>query len=279
MYTPKKLDGVKMRVPVNLALIVIGAWLLWTMLHLALARWGFEVDMAVLGQWGDSFGALNAAFSAAAVIGVIATLRLQSTEIATQQREIERQNERLVRADRNGRLQQFEATFFQLFALFRELRDKVKFGVNDDGDPLYGREAFEVAFNEMKSFLAKHALYSNEPEPEMGEVIERFYRDDIHRRSEGSLGPYFRVLYTVLRRVSENDDLSDDEKARYGNLVRSQMSSAEISLTAANALTKDSGNFRVFVEEFRLLKYLPKGTLYRIWLEGIYPAKTFEARD
>ncbi len=109
-------------------------------------------------------------------------------------------------------------------------------------------------------------------------VVRGYYSDEVHQRAEGTLGPYFRVLYTILRRISEKEELSETEKARYGNLVRSQLSSAEVALIAANALTTASNDFKRFVIEFRLLKYLPPGG-YGSILERIYPEEAFAPRD
>lgn len=239
------------------------------MLPRFLSRVGFPVEMETLAQWGDSFGGLNAAFSAAAVIGVLVTLRMQSKEISDQQGQIDKQNDRFERAE-------FETTFFQLFQLSRELRDHASFSVKG-ASPASGRSAFEAAEKHMQGLLTSIYMYPNDA-GDVQALIKRTYEEDVHRFAENSFGPYFRVLYTILRRISENQLLGEHEKIRYGNLVRSQLSSPEVALIAANALTEASNDFRKFVVEFRLLKYLPKGA-YRGLLEKIYPVSAFEARD
>ena len=260
-----------MPVPIGLVIAIFGAWLFWVMLPLALSRWGFNVQMETLGQWGDTFGALNAAFSAAAVVGVLVTLRMQSREIADQRKQIDDQNERLERSE-------FEATFFQLLQLSRELRDKATFAVTGDlRTSIQGRASFEAADNLLQKVLLPDYAYPDMVKDFQKRIAEA-YRDDVHRYAEHSFGPYFRILYTILRRISESGILRDDDKARFGNLVRSQLSSAELSLIAANALTEASNDLSDYVIEFRLLKYLPEGE-YKNILRTIYPKEAFEARD
>ncbi|SEH78506.1 Putative phage abortive infection protein [Rhizobium tibeticum] len=260
-----------MSIPVRLILIVSGAWFFWVMLPRFLVRVGMPVKMEALGQWGDSFGALNAAFSAAAVIGVLVTLRMQSKEISDQQRQIESQNERLERSE-------FDASFFQLFELSRQLREGATFEIPENSKRGgTGRAAFEAAHKHMQFLLGPSYTFPDMI-TDVETTIRDLYRDDVHRYAEYSFGPYFRILYTILRRISESRVLDGQTKIQYGNLVRSQLSTPEVALIAANALTEASNDFRKFVVEFRLLKYLPHDE-YRGFLETVYPGEAFAARD
>ncbi|WP_029871057.1 putative phage abortive infection protein [Rhizobium leguminosarum] len=251
-------------------------WLIWALPPAVALLLGHSWALDKWGQWGDSFGGLNALFSAAAFVAVLHTIRMQSKEIVSQQAEIEQQTLRIERSEREAQLKQFESTFFQLFELFRELRNSVNF-VPEVGPGGVGREAFEAAYADLLRRLFPDTMYSNDDDDALG-IIERAYSEGIHRRAEGSLGPYFRILYTILRRISESKKLTDEDKAQYGNLIRSQLSSVEVALIAANALTESSNDFAKFVIEFRLLKYLPESQ-YRAWLEKIYPTDSFTARD
>ncbi|MGO7586647.1 putative phage abortive infection protein [Rhizobium ruizarguesonis] len=258
------------------ALAALGLWCIWAVVPLGIPMMNDQWDAARLGQWGDSFGALNALLSACAFVAVLVTLRLQTNEIARQQEEIAGQRKRLESSELKDDLQQFEATFFQLFELSRELRERVSYAVNKE-EPEKGFEAFRKASETFEKSLAALWMYPK-MEQDQKETIRAHYIKEVHSRAEGTLGPYFRVLYTILRRISEKEELSTDEKARYGNLVRSQLSSDEVVLIAANALTEASNDFMKFVIEFRLLKYLPSNA-YRSHLEEIYPPEAFAPRD
>lgn len=255
-------------------LIGIGAAALWTVWALApfwLPEFALRWKGEAAGQWGDTFGALNAAFAAAAFIAVLRTIRMQAEEIADQQEQIDKQNRRL-------EISEFETTYFQLLELATDLRATATFGVPGDSRTNgEGRAAFEAAATHLQSRLFASYMYSSTAE-EFGTKLAKTYEDEVHRHAEHSFGPYFRVLYTILRRISEKDKLGQEDKARYGNLIRSQLSSAEISIIAANALTEASNDFSDYVIEFRLLKYLPKGP-YRSRLKEIYPPEAFAERD
>lgn len=258
------------------AFAAFALWFFWALVPVILSLTGQDWNAESLGQWGDSFGALNAFLSSCAFVAILVTLRMQTKEIAGQQAEIGDQRKRLERSERNADLQQFEATFFQLFELSRELRDRVSFVINRE-DPVKGYAAFEKGFLLLDQNLQPTRMFPG-MKAELEPLVCEYYSKEVHSRAEGTLGPYFRVLYTILRRISEKTDLSETEKARYGNLVRSQLSSAEVGLIAANALTTASNDFKRFVIEFRLLKYLPQEG-YRSMLEKIYPAEAFAPRD
>jgi len=258
----------------NRILIIVAAgaiffWLIWANLiffaHATIT--GFHIEK--LGVWGDSFGGLNAFFSAAAFVAVLRTLSVQSREIALQ-------NERINRSDMDAQLEQFERNFFQLLELLRDLRERLAFA--NGTTSAEGSEVFRIATR----ILTADLFFAEMLPPPTNEDIRNFvsdvYERQIHAYGEESLGTYFRVLYTNLRRISENNVLTRKQKDQYGNLVRSQLSSAEVSIIAANSLTAASNNMQTYVEEFRLLKYMPEGR-YREWMKRLYKPETFEARD
>lgn len=68
------------------------------------------------------------------------------------------------------------------------------------------------------------------------------------------------------------------EKAAYGNLLRSQLTSHDLVLIGFNGLIPPAKNFSSYITEFRLLKYLPKNDV-RDALQRHYPKEAFTARD
>lgn len=54
-----------------------------------IVSWKCGYDWAIRGQFGDSFGAINALFSGLAFAGVIFTILLQRNELALQRQELE----------------------------------------------------------------------------------------------------------------------------------------------------------------------------------------------
>lgn len=88
--------------------------------------------------------------------------------------------------------------------------------------------------------------------------VGAFYAEKLHRMNEDHLGPYFRIIYSMLRRISEASFLNDEEKIAYGNLLRSQLTSTELFVIGVNGLAHVSGDLRGYLEEFRMFKYLPR---------------------
>ncbi|MBZ9648640.1 putative phage abortive infection protein, partial [Sphingobium sp. 3R8] len=49
------------------------------------------------------------------------------------------------------------------------------------------------------------------------------------------MSPYFRIIYTILYRIKSDKYLIDKEKFQYSNLLRSQLTSRELTVLALNA--------------------------------------------
>lgn len=85
------------------------------------------------------------------------------------------------------------------------------------------------------------------------------------------------MLYTIMQIVFSDKILTDQEKAKYGNIIRAQMTSFEIGMLAFNATSKHSKDLSKLVEYFRMLKYLPdkrRRVLGEIFRPVAYAART-----
>lgn len=233
-----------------------------------------------LGAWGDSFGALNATVSTLAFVGVLITLRLQGRGLREQAQDQHRQR--------------FEASFFELLKLLREARRELQF---------YNTPQFEHARSENKYTTFSAATTGRLPSHGKvdpiaaadleihfqlleGRGLKRCRKDDlvnvymryVHSASESTVAPYFRIIYSILDRVRQDEVLSRDDKIRYTNLVRSQLSSAEVLLLGVNSLTPVSADMKALVTEFRMLKYLPDSSM-RDLLRRFHDPVAFTGRD
>lgn len=259
---------------VAVATFVVACWGIWAIYAPSVAYWAMG-DIFVptqAGTWGNSFGAFNALFGALGFAAVLGTLLIQGRAIRHQQEDQHRQR--------------FESSYFELLHLFREARNAIKFkhtpGYNlaKKVKPLArmstyeGQDAFRAAMLEVRHWIQDADLPADSDRNALGNV----YRARIHIRYESKLGPYFRLMYTILQRISSDPVLSPQEKARYGNLLRSQITSHEAAMAGLNGLVPVSKDFSRLVIEFRLLKYLPNGTMRRT-LERHYPVEAFQERD
>ncbi|TGR22447.1 MULTISPECIES: putative phage abortive infection protein [unclassified Mesorhizobium] len=251
--------------------VAIGAFILWLVwaLHPFLARrmlipW----EATLVGQWGDSFGALNALMSTLAFAAVFYTLRLQQRQI----------NE----AQRDQHIQRFESTYFEILKLFREARDVVQFkygGGYVASKNLIGKNPLCEGIEAIRraNFEMLWQLEGVDSKKITSDYVSNVYRAVVIDRYESTTGPYFRLLYTILFRIRNDKQLTVAEKRSYANLFRSQLSSHEVALAGYNGLNPVSKDLANLITEFRLLKYLPD-EFGRNYLTKCYSQQAFEDR-
>lgn len=257
-----------------IALLILAAWGYWAFHAPLLAGWAVgNRDTVSAGQWGDSFGAFNALFGALGFSAVLGTLLLQARALKHQQNDQHRQR--------------FESSFFQLLTLMRELRREISYRYSTDyreanasrklglTSTKEGLQAIGIAVSALRFWINQQR---REGKTLDAEDISKIYTYRVHRRFESQFGPYFRIIYTMLYRIRKDSVLTDEEKNRYGNLLRSQLTSQEVFLTAVNGLSPFSKDLADHITHFRLLKYLPEGSRRRT-LVGAYPPEAFAARD
>ncbi len=229
--------------------------------------------MSKAGQWGDGFGALNALFAGLAFTGALAALFMQGEATERQNKDLHRQR--------------FESSYFELLSLLREARREVRFryslpyrkankisGTSERGQMQTEAAAFRTAVYEMRYLIRTKTTITSITRPQ----LERLYRIGIHARFESTFGPYFRIVYTILRRIRDDKILSNKEKIQYANLLRSQLTSHELSLAGFNGLMPQANDFSQLITEFHMLKYLPPGMARRA-LEQLYDEEAFAARN
>lgn len=233
--------------------LAVALWLLCAALPYLLPFLGFEWNPTDIGPWGDTFGALNAMFSALAFVAVLFTLTQQQKQIDD--------------AATDQHLQRFERTFYELLRLLREARDAVEYRYSDQYEggtrqlekdyeaKVFGTEAFKRAQFEMAFWV--ETWRENIQNPMASEDLGNLYTQRIHDRYESTFAPYYRLLYTTLLRIKTDPKLPTVDKHRYGNLLRSQLTSHEVAMCCYNGLAHVSGSFKQLLTEFRMIKYLP----------------------
>lgn len=273
------------------AIAVGGAWTAWLGQEFIFQWFDIPWKSEMLGQLGDTFGALNALFSALAFVAVLYTLKQQkddvSRQLKQQRADLARQQKQIRSAERDQHLQRFERTFYELLRLLREARDDVEFRYSSDylrdggptdrdaSDRVDGTEAFKRANFELRHWASRaHRQAGSVSSEELAEIYMKY----VHRRYESTFAPYYRLLYTLLLRIHEDEVLIDIQKHRYGNLLRSQLTSHEVAMCCYNGLAAVSGRFKELIVEYRLLKYLPD-EFGRKRLQLHYPASAFLGRD
>ncbi|WP_156362633.1 putative phage abortive infection protein [Rubellimicrobium mesophilum] len=250
--------------------------MLWAAISLIISyseQSGF--DFSNTGQWGDSFGSLNALFSAFGFTAIVITLFLQRKALKDQAEDLHRQR--------------FESSFFELIALLRQLRSEIRLGLSNElqeyarardlGAPskikarVKAHDAITAAVAEVRYWSRRQGGIKNVSK----ESIEEIFMRRVHLPNEHSIGPYFRNIYYILKKIKTDKVLTNDEKVQYSNLLRGQLSSHEVTLIAINGLAKVSNDLSDLLIHFRMLKYLPNDEV-KVMLKRFYPKQAFMAR-
>lgn len=272
---------------------------IWTAWFWFSPWWAKVVGIESAGLMGDSFGAINTLFTGFAMLGAVASLLYQQKTIrdqqaaqAEQQLEIAAQQMRFQQTHVEQLKARFEQTFFELLKLSRELRAKISFRNSQSYKTLTNianareLQSGDAAFRAIKSevMVLWSARVGSAIPVKDEHPVGAFYAAEVHRANEDQLGPYFRIIYSMLRRISEASFLTADEKVSYGNLLRSQLTSTELFVIGVNGLSHISGDFDQYLTEFRMFKYLPqeeKDAFLVTWaaLQPTYDASAFEGRQ
>jgi hypothetical protein len=206
-------------------------------------------DPGKWGEFGDYIGGvLNPTFSFLALISLLATLGLQTRELRISARELKNSADALANQNDTLRQQAFEATFFQLLRLHNDIVASMEVLSLS----LKGRACFVHYLGELEGILINEVATDN---------LEQFnlFYDIFYMKHQAELGHYFRLLYNIVKQVKRTEGI---DKRFYTNLVRAQLSSAELKLIFYNCLSPwGSEKFKPLVEEFALLKTIPHYTV------------------
>jgi hypothetical protein len=202
-------------------------------------------DQDKWAQFGDYVGGLlNPTFSLLALLGLLATLGLQIRELRLSVKELRNSAEALTKQNETLRQQTFEGTFFQSLRLHNDIVASMEVIKRS----LKGRACFQHYLDELEGRLI------NNDAIEKYEVFIPFY-GIFFRENQAALGHYFRLLHNIVKLVKRTDNI---DQRFYTNLIRAQLSSAELKLIFYNCLSEfGSEKFKPLVEEFALLKTLP----------------------
>ena len=244
---------------VVVAIIIIGA-------YLVKFSGGLSDSHEQWGQFGDYVGGLlNPAFSFLALLALLGTFALQVRELRISAKELKNSADALVKQNEALRVQSFEASFFQLLRLHNEIVGSIDI-VSRNGKVTKGRDCFKVFLRRLES-----TLESEGAESDFDAFLVNY--DLFYIEHQHEIGHYFRLMYNIIKLVSRTDGI---DKRFYTNLVRAQLSSAELMLLFYNCLSSwGSEKFKPMIEEFALLKTMPNVTLPRDELLHQYSPAAF----
>ena len=220
-----------------------------------------------LGQTGDSFGSINALLTALAGAIVFWAGYLQKEQLNQARRDATRARLEAAEERKSRQKQEFESLFFRLLDLSREITEKVETPRVRTGarytNPANEATTFETAPGRTGSAALHHFAWAIDddwiPPDDAEEVLRRLvdrFKKRAYNRAPSAFGPYFRILYQTFKHVAESTSLTEQEKVRYANLARGQISEGAVLLLALNGLTTDGYKFVPIIERFGLLEHL-----------------------
>ena len=222
-------------------LLFPGVIILWGISIIFLPKWFPEI--AERGQFGDSFGVVNALFSGLAFAGVICAIIFQQKELALQRMELALQREEL--ANTRGEMKEqkraiqkesFERSFFQFLEILEakyqstEYVVKVEIDVRKETVQTAYERLKETGFDVVSSFPSKIDGKTYLEIKKKGE--DAFFSACIEENWISTffyMNPYFSLLFKILRFIDQADFSKNFEKKKfYTDILRDQMTNYQL---------------------------------------------------
>lgn len=286
----------------RLWLIFSGVVFLWIMSLILIPL--LYCKIAERGQFGDSFGAVNALFSGLAFGGVICAILLQKRELKLQRKtleatqvEIKGQKEQLAAQNQTLQRQNFESSFFQLLSVHnanfnvmnfqgaqdleiaglekeKELSQTMISQANVTEDQIqyrvyYGRDCFTYILQGLRNI---HNYYEQSEEEERSQKEEELLT---------TVGHYFRHLYQVVKFVDDQKVFPKDfeEKKRYTDFIHAQLSNDELGVLFYLGLSNQGAKFKILVEKYSLFENMPLDMLINEEDKDLYAPSAYGESD
>jgi hypothetical protein len=240
-------------------------------------------DLQSSGLFGNSFGAIQALFSALALAGVILAILLQNRELALQRSDLKSTRMEIGRQTRqfegqkvqfesqklqfelhNETLiqQRFENTFFQLLTLHHENVGSIADRKTEKGEVVEtrGRTVFAGAYIPLKERYRGLKPESPEGQEALEADIELIRKQFswFYRR----FGPYFANFFSIIEFVDHNKIGSPEVNPFFISLLRAQLSGYELIFIYYYTVTaRDRERYTHLAEKYHLFADLAKKDL------------------
>ncbi|MEO0688566.1 MAG: putative phage abortive infection protein, partial [Cyanobacteria bacterium J06649_11] len=260
--------------------------------------WSSGINSEKVGHLGDFVGGVIGAFwSLAGVILFYVALREQRVDIKINQEALENQIKALNQQIREFELQRqelsdtkkifeeqsktqklvrFENTFFQLLNVHSQIVDGIDLRKKEAPTSVIatGRDCFGTFSRRLNQKIIDVRVEAERKGDEIGSLKKAYM--DFFEPEDADLGHYFRHLYHILKFVDQAE-IEEDQKKRYTNFVRAQLSSHELILLYYNCLVGYGvDKFKKFVEKYALLKQLRKDLIdHGLRVEVQYEERAF----
>lgn len=177
-------------------------------------------------------GILSPILAFLALIALLHSIRLQTTELNYSTEQLKKSAEALDNQNKLIQKQNFEATFFHLMGLYNQIIQGLSVAISDDNFK-------EKEFNNRKCFfplLLQFNKIRNKEAQEMGGTItaNKVYFK-FKEKYEDSIEHYFKIIFNIIEFIDDSE-LLEDEKYFYANIFQAQLSLYELVLIHINLL-------------------------------------------
>jgi len=175
-------------------------------------------------------------------------LKYNQFEVKATRKELEGQKEQMIEQNKTLKQQRFENTFFQMVNLHHKIVDSIE--ITDGPHKVLGRQGFKVVYDSFRSAVFSKSFSYDE-------IIEIYLRH--YENHQSNFSHYFRNLYRIIKFIDQSDS---DEKQRYADILRAQLSPQEMLMLFYNGLTYHGDKkMKPLMEKYELLKNIPQRSL------------------
>lgn len=240
--------------------------------------WYGITDQELLGQTGDWLGGSSVPLlTFASFVLLIATFTTQKKELEQtnkalleQQEELELTRQAHLAQNLNLEKQRVESAIFQGISLHHEIVNSMEL-VERTEDYSYntfkkteyivthrGRNVLKQLYSVLSANLSSVSEEVNMDNRLLKiRGIYKFW----YEKNEHYIGHYYRNLYHLFKMIDKSI-LDQNEKEKYADIVRAQLSSAELLLLFYNAISfSEKNNFIPHINRYNILKHINKNML------------------
>lgn len=215
----------------------------------------FSTDQADWGAFGDFIGGIvNPVAGLVTIVLLVLTLRSQQDELEEQRRQLAKQA--------------FDQSFFGWTSSYRELITALQYGEGTEDEPrtsgvvaLDAITRFGALNNYQTTSLIEQHQAANEMDREEMRLAQKSETRGWWERqfsyNEPQLGALIRTLYSLLRWVDSNPNVSWAEKWDAVSILRARLSGPELRAIFFNGFLADGRRFNDYVHRYALLDNLP----------------------
>lgn len=285
----------------------VGALMIFLWVGWPFAIWKFSPQVAesggriaAAGQLGDIYGGINALFSGLAFAALIYTVYLQRKELSFQRQELaetrevfEKQEKQMQGQNQALRKQIFESRFFQWVNLHLGLVGAMEtHAVKGRSVLTYARDFTRgnienaiIKIHRLEPFTDRQALESTvrrlagddfklDKDQHKAVLLQAFAPVYLEHRNQ--LVHYFENLHALFAFLI-NSGLSLSDRNFYANVLKAQLSVAELFLLFIYGLTDQGIKFNGIIQQFGLLSNMDDTDFFAPEHRDYYPVSAYSS--